>query len=102
MADNEEGYQPNRNEILLSAMLLSASGALHETLVALALAANGGKAGQWLDELESTFVSHAKSMATESVPMELEVEAVEAAIGNIRRVIAWVKNDLESRVGQID
>jgi 2-methylisocitrate lyase-like PEP mutase family enzyme len=102
MADieNEGGYLPSRNEILLSAMMMSASGALHDTLLILAKSAHDGRPGQWLTELEASFVTHAKQTGAVGLSMDIEIAAVEAAIANIRRVIDWVKSDLDTGFGE--
>ncbi len=67
---------------------------LIEALVALA-AHHGGKAGPWLDDLETSFVGGAKgSIASPNVPHELEADAATFAIDTIRRAVAEVRAKL--------
>ena len=68
----------------LTAALAATSGALHQTLLALARA-QGVNGAAWLDQLEAQFVRNTKNMTFTGCSMDAEAGAVEAALANLKR-----------------
>ena len=63
----------------LTAALAATSGALHQTLLAVARA-QGVNGAAWLDQLEAQFVRNTKNMTFTGCSMDAETGAVEAAL----------------------
>ena len=78
------------------AALAATTGALYQTLLALA-SAHGGKDGPWLDQLEAQFARDAKNISFTGTSMEAEAEAVEAALANLTLVMTKVRTTLAAR-----
>jgi len=72
------------------AALAGTSGALQQTLMALANC-HGGRSGEWLDELETTIVRNIENMTSRGAP----TQAVEVALGSVNRAFANVRKSLK-------
>ena len=69
----------------LTAALAATSGALHQTLLAVARA-QGVNGAKWLDQLEAQFVRNTKNMTFTGCSMDAEAGAVEAALSNLKTI----------------
>src|SRR5215210_3498188 len=74
----------------LTAALAATSGALLQTLLAVAKA-QGVNGAAWLDQLEAQFMRNTKNMTFTGCPMEAEAAAVEAALGNLKMITTAVR-----------
>ena len=74
----------------LTAALAATSGALHQTLLAVARA-QGVNGAAWLDQLEAQFVQNTKNMTFTGCSMDAEVGAVEAALSNLKTITTAVR-----------
>src|SRR5215211_2058121 len=74
----------------LTAALAATSGALHQTLLAVAKA-QGVNGAAWLDQLEARFVRNTKNMTFTGCPMEAETAAVDAALANLKMITTAVR-----------
>jgi hypothetical protein len=82
----------------LAATLAATSGALHQTLLAVARA-QGVNGGAWLDQLEAQFIRNTKNMTFTGCPMDAEAGAVEAALTNLKAIMTAVRAQA-ARAGQ--
>ena len=74
----------------LTAALAATSGALHQTLLAVARA-QGVNGAAWLDQLEAQFVRNTKNMSFTGCSMDAETGAVEAALSNLKTITTAVR-----------
>ena len=75
--------------------LAATTSALHQSLLALA-ACHGGKAGPWLDGLETKLIRDTKNIVFNGTSLDDEAAAVECALASIRNTIAAVRKQLPS------
>jgi hypothetical protein len=77
----------------LTAALAATSGALHQTLLAVARA-QGVNGAAWLDQLEAQFVRNTKNMTFTGCSMDAEASAVEAALLNLKMITTAVRAEM--------
>jgi len=80
----------------LTAALAATSGALHQTLLAVARA-QGVNGAAWLDQLEAQFVRNTKNMTFTGCSMDAETGAVEAALSNLKTITTAVRAQIRVR-----
>jgi hypothetical protein len=83
----------------LTAALAATSGALHQTLLAVAKA-QGVKGAAWLDQLEVQFVRNTKNMTFTGCAMDAETGAVEAALSNLKTITTAVRAQIARAAAQ--
>src|SRR5215212_7215844 len=82
--------------LTLTAVLAATSGALHQTLLAVARA-QGVNGAAWLDQLEAQFVRNTKNITFTGCSMDAEAAAVEAALANLKTITTAVRAQIARR-----